>query len=169
MDTSRMARKRRRKRPGGRFPSAASEIAWAFVRRHVPDRELRLIRVRAAWEEIATPRIASRTWPVYVKGDELIVAVQDNQWLHELAYLRQDLLGRVQRELPMLGIESLRLRLGTIPERDSLERVRPETPTRPEGLASEPPRETLDTLQGVSDPELRDAAAAARLMLGTKR
>lgn len=164
-DTSQMA-KRKRSRGPRRPPAPAGDLAWSYVRRHVPDVKVRLLRLQSIWEDLATPRVAARTWPTWIAGTELSVAVQDNQWLHELAYLRQDLLERIRRQVPEAGIETLRLRLGRLPE----DRTRPgeaaPIPSRP-GLSNEPPAETMQTLSGVRDAELRDLAAAARLTLGT--
>jgi hypothetical protein len=158
------ARSRRRKR---RPLAGAGDLAWAFVRRHVPDAKVRLLRLQSLWSELATPRIAARTWPTWIEGTELKVAVQDNQWLHELAYLRQDLLDRIRREVPEAGIESLRLRLGRVPELDDRRPDAPRPPTR-RGLSSDPPPETIEALSGIHDAELRDLAAAARMTLGTE-
>jgi predicted nucleic acid-binding Zn ribbon protein len=161
-----MARRRRRK---GRRPVVeASDLAWAFVRRHVPSDEVRLIRVQAAWDGVATVRVAARTWPIRIDGSELQVAVQDNQWLHELAYLRQDLVTRLRERVPLARIESIRLKLGKVPERRG--ETDTEQPARPSAILSEdPPDDTMQTLREIDDSELREAAAAARLTLGRKR
>lgn len=163
-----MANKRARTRGRRRPPAPAGDLAWAYVRRHVPSPKVRLLRLQSVWDDVATPRVAERTWPARITGSELSVAVQDNQWLHELAYLRQDLLDRIRRQVPEAGIESLRLRLGRVPKERPAQSPPPPAPFRP-GLANQPPSETIETLSAVRDAELRDLAAAARMTLGTSR
>ena len=44
----------------------------------------------------------------------LYLHVDDNQWLHELSYMRHDLLAKLRRACPTAGIKELRLRVGEV-------------------------------------------------------
>jgi hypothetical protein len=161
-----MARPRshRRKRP----PRTVADLTWAVVGRHVPGAKLRLWRLRQRWSSVATPRVAAHTWPAALVDQELLLAVQDNQWLHELTYLRQDLLERIRRDAPEAGVASIRMRVGPLappapPPPD------PERGEAPGLLSPEPPDDTREVLRGVRDPALAQAAAAARMALGRPR
>jgi hypothetical protein len=91
------------------------------------------------------------------------VHVLDNQWLHELMYMRAELLERVQKSCPAARIEALRLRVGTMPElpREAPPRPDPSAPTLP----SEPAADTIAALKAIGDSSLRQAMANARMAL----
>ena len=144
---------------------------WELVRRHVGDDTIRLMQVRDLWPRIAGPAgpaLEAHSWPGSVSGDLLIVHVHDSQWLHELTYLRQDLLRRLQALAPAAELGALRLRLGEV--LPVAERPQPEpirwTPLPPPRLSPEPDEETRRALDAVHDPELKQILAGARIMLG---
>lgn len=135
------------------------------LRRHVPADAIRLERLRAQWPALVTPRIARRTWPQALQRGRLTVHVHDNQWLHELGYLRQAILQRLQELVASTEVREIELRLGAVPER-----VEPPAPERPAPfpapLSRELPSETVEAIDRVSDPELRAAILAAREAFG---
>ena len=142
-----------------------------LVRKLVPREEIRLTRIRTAWPRIATPRVARRTWPARFRGHRLVVYVHDNQWLHELSYLRQAMTERV-REIEGAGPPTdvdpelvLEFRIGRIPPEVAVEPPPPPAPRGPP-LPLNPPPETLEAMHRIADPELREAIAAARYILG---
>jgi hypothetical protein len=158
-----MAKGRRRKNHGER--SHASEVVSTLLSRHVPRDQVRLSHVREAWEEMATATVAARAWPAAVSGDELVIDVHDNQWLHELTYLRQSLLDRIRSHCPTAQIGRIRLRIGPVPQRSP----RPPEPTEPPPhsiLSPEPSADTRSALDSVTDPDLRNLLAGARVALG---
>ncbi len=141
---------------------------WALVRRHVDANKIRLMQVRAVWPKIAGSALEAHTWPMGVAGEQLIVHVHDSQWLHELTYLRQDLVRRLATLAPTTALHSLRLRLGPVPplaDRCSEEPELP-PPLPPPRLSPEPDEATHQALNAVRDPELKQLIAGARIMLG---
>ena len=144
---------------------------WELVRRPVGDATIRLMQVRELWPRIAGPggaALEAHSWPASVSGDLLTLNVHDSQWLHELTYLRQDLLRRLQALAPAAELGALRLRLGEV--LPVAERPQPEpirwTPLPPPRLSPEPDEETRRALDAVHDPELKQILAGARIMLG---
>jgi hypothetical protein len=129
---------------------------------------MRLGRVELAWASVVPPQIRARAWPVALRDGELVVHVRDSQWLHELMYLRQDLLARLCASRPDLGIFSLRLRLGPIRALDEGAEPAAAAPAPVGSLACEPSADTLRALEEIRDPELRSRAAAARVGLGRR-
>jgi predicted nucleic acid-binding Zn ribbon protein len=143
---------------------------WALVRRHVGPETIRLMQVRDAWPRVAGPNLEAHAWPAAISGDALIVHVHDSQWLHELTYMRQDLLRRLQALAPAAELGALRLRLGEVvpvAERRLPEPIRP-TPLPPPRLSPEPDEATRRALDAVHDPELKQIIAGARVMLGRR-
>jgi predicted nucleic acid-binding Zn ribbon protein len=159
-------------RPKRRRAVAPTQIAaalWAVVRQHVHGDTIRLLHVQDVWARVAGPQLAARTWPTAVHGDTLIVHVHDSQWLHELTYMRQDLLQRLDVLLPGAAPKLLKLRLGEV--LPVAQRPVPESPPPPPKLAPprfspEPDAGTRAALDAVADPELKQILAGARVMLG---
>lgn len=143
---------------------------WDLVRRHVGAETIRLMQVRDAWPRVAGPHLEAHAWPAAIAGDTLIVHVHDSQWLHELTYLRQDLLRRLQTLAPAAELGALRLRLGEVLPvalRPQPEAIRA-TPLPPPRLSPEPDEATRRALDAVHDPELKQILAGARIMLGRR-
>ncbi len=129
----------------------------------VPRDRLRLTRIQIAWPSIAPGRLREVAWPGSIASDTLTVHVLDNQWLHELMYMRAELLERVQKACPAVGIAALRLRVGALAELPP-ERPPPPDPPPP-SLPLEPTTETVDALKSIADSSLRQAMANARMAL----
>jgi hypothetical protein len=161
--------KPRPKRPRRAAPEQLSAAIWAVVRQHVAADTIRLLQMQDLWPQVAGPALAARTWPAALGGDVLVVHVHDSQWLHELTYMRQDLLRRLQALAPGSGLTGLRLRLGEVPPVS--QRRAPESPPAPPPLtpprfSPEPDAATRAALDAVGDPELKQILAGARVMLG---
>jgi hypothetical protein len=158
-----------KKRPRRAAPQQLAAAIWAVVREHVAVDTIRLLHVRDAWPQVAGPALAARTWPAAISGDLLVVHVHDSQWLHELTYMRQDLLRRLQALAPSAGLAGLRLRLGDVPpvsQRQAPESPPPPPKLAPPRLSPEPDAPTRAALDAVADPELKQILAGARVMLG---
>jgi predicted nucleic acid-binding Zn ribbon protein len=158
-----MARRPKRKNHGER--ARASDVLSTLLSRHVPPDQVRLSRIRDDWEDVATATVAARAWPAKVSEDELLINVHDSQWLHELTYLRQSLLDRIQSRCPTAQIGRIRLRIGPVPDRHagSSESWKPSPKSV---LPAEPSADTRSALDSVSDPDLRSLLAGARVALG---
>lgn len=156
-------RKKRKKRG----PVDLGKLVYEQLRKHVPLGALRLERLQQRWPQLVTPRIAKRTWPAKLYGKRLLVLVHDNQWLHELGYLRQDILDRVNREMPDAHVDDLILRLGKVPAPRVPDPGPADVPRKPP-LSGEVPQSTRQAIDAVKDPELRAAIQAARAAFGGK-
>jgi hypothetical protein len=153
---------RARRRNHGRSIPAA-ELADKALRSIVPADRLRLVRVQIAWVDVLPTRLAKVASPAAIDGGTLVVHVVDNQWLHELQYLRADLLDRIREGAPEAGVDALRLRVGEVaplPARAERE-VAVTTPVLP----LQPDTATLDAIASVRDDGLRGAIATARQAL----
>jgi hypothetical protein len=93
----------------------------------------------------------------------LTLVIADNQWLHELQYMRIELLERVCKCCPEAQVASMRMRVGPIPLPLFVGET-PEPPPPPT-LPEQPDRDTIAALRAIDDPALRQAMANARLAL----
>lgn len=158
-----MARPRKRDNHGR--ATRASDLAWREILKTVPRDRIELARLQNAWPRLVPRHLQEVAWPAWLGDGRLVVHVDDNQWLHELSYLRQDLLGKLQRACPTARLRALRLRVGQV------EVVPPPVPVPDPsvpGLPREPERSTIEAMESIDDARLRDAVAAARLALGSR-
>lgn len=159
-----MARRDRRRPKHAAKVERAGDLANRAVRSMVPTDQIRLARIQIAWGAAIAPHIQRVAWPAAVRGDTLVLHVIDNQWLHELSYLRADLLARLGAA-GIEGISDLRPRVGPV---DELPPAPPPAPPPEPPLPAEPERDTIAAMSAVEDPDLRQAIAKARLALGRR-
>lgn len=89
------------------------------------DEEVRQTSIATGWATIVGPRVAARTRPGRVQEGVLDVRVDNSAWLHELSFLADELVERINRHLgdpPM--VRQLRWILG----RDNSEEIVPLPP-----------------------------------------
>ena len=168
----RRRRRRAQKKPRRRGRVELANVVDEVIRLHVPEEVQRLSRIRNLWIRLFPVSFADHVWPMLVAGGRLVVHVQDSQWLHEMAYWRQEVVTRLRAAWPEVGIEIIEAYVGPLPP--LLERRPPPPPEPPPvdrtpALDPEVPPETLAALNAVQDPKLRDALAQARMMLGKPR
>jgi hypothetical protein len=78
---------------------SAGEVLTGVLDRHGIARELREHRILARWRDIVGDTLAGRTWPDGLERGVLWVRVKNSSWLHQLSFLRDDLVARLAREL----------------------------------------------------------------------
>lgn len=156
---------RRPRRSFARGPQPLADAIWRLIKTIVPEYAIRLMHARDAWERLNLPWLRGRAYPLAVIRDELIIVVEDSQYHHELMYSRHELLHKLQELAPAARLERLRFRLGPVP----LPLPPVTAPVRvipPPSMSAEPGEPTCRALAEVDDPELRQAIAGARVMLG---
>ncbi|MDC0722966.1 DciA family protein [Nannocystis bainbridge] len=157
---------RRPRRSFARGPQPLADAVWRLVKTIVPDHMVRLVYVRAAWERLNMPWLRGRAYPLAVVRDEVIVVVEDSQYHHELMYSRDQLLGKLQQLAPEARLGGLRFRLGAVPTPSPRPLALPAAALAPPTMTAEPSDATSRAMSDVSDPELRQAIAGARILLG---
>ncbi len=88
---------RRRRGPAGQ--ATAAELVTGLLEKHGIARELREHRILARWRDIVGHALADRTWPDGLDRGVLWVRVKNSSWLHQLSFLRDDLVVQLNREL----------------------------------------------------------------------
>jgi hypothetical protein len=145
-----------RKRAAQSKPEIIGEILRKVLKkRNIPhtatDR-----RLLDLWTRAVGPQIAVRTLPETLKRGTLYVRVSAPVWLHQLQFLKEEILGKVNGLLGKEEIRSLFFSIGEIPSPPQGTVDQPPTATVSASLQKrdrEMMRESLDT---VRDPELRE-------------
>ena len=156
---------RRPRRSFARGPQPLADAIWRLLKTIVPEYTIRLMHARDGWERLNMPWLRGRAYPLAVIRDELVIVVEDSQYHHELMYSRHELLHKLQELAPAARLERLRFRLGPVP-RPQPQITAPKRVIPPASMSPEPGESTCQALAAISDPELRQAIAGARVMLG---
>ena len=154
--------------------SPAREVIGDLLQGYHIAGEIRRHRVVVEWPALVGARIAARTRPSPVQEDGVLwVRVSNSSWMHQLSFLRNDLLARINKQLgdPPL-VTDLRLHIGRRPQREG-EGLPPSAPRRrmPARLALPPPAtgERLAAIESetacIEDEDLRAIVAEARKRL----
>jgi hypothetical protein len=147
-------------------------VLGELLGKHGVARELREHRILARWREIVGETLSERTFPDGLERGVLWVRVKNSSWLHQLSFLRDDLVARIARELgdPPV-VREIRFHIGprdrvadddalapTVKIRRAPVRFRePPDPAAGDRLA------TIEREAGaVSDPDLRDTILQVR-------
>jgi len=67
-----------------------------------------------AWEKAVGPPISDNAKPFAVKGSLLLVHVSSSAWLHQLRFLKSDLLEKLNHTLDDQRIEDIKFKIGLI-------------------------------------------------------
>ncbi len=102
-----------------RRPLDVARIAETLARRWVGEDNLRLERLRARWPALVGQTVARRTFPARIDGATLWIHVHDEQWLHEMRWLRQPLVDRLSATDVGAGLTTLEFRRGHVPAASS--------------------------------------------------
>ncbi|MEE4357999.1 MAG: DUF721 domain-containing protein [Desulfococcaceae bacterium] len=73
-----------------------------------------LTRIWKCWDSAVGPAIAENTRPAAFKGSLLIVHVSASAWVHQLQYLKQELMEKINRVLGKKLVEDIRFKIGDI-------------------------------------------------------
>jgi len=72
-----------------------------------------LPHVQRVWKACVGPAIAANTRPVALRGGRLVV-VASSTWLHQLQFLKPDIIGGLNRHTGDVVVEDIRFRIGTL-------------------------------------------------------
>ena len=91
----------------------AADVLAGVLGKHGIARELREHRILARWREIVGDQLADRTFPDGLERGVLWVRVKNSSWLHQLSFVKDDLLAKLAQELgdPPL-VRELRFHIG---------------------------------------------------------
>jgi len=79
--------------------------------RHQSDQEL--LRVWDLWDSIVGEEIAGNTKPAAFKGDLLLVFVSSSTWLHQLQFLKTDIIDKINDAFGDKLVRDIRFKIGS--------------------------------------------------------
>lgn len=165
--------RRKRKRDAQLGPSAASKALGNVLSRHGIAKEVREHRILIQWEKVVGPRVAARTTPDALDKGTLWVRVDSSTWMHQLSFLKEDIIAKANALCGQDIVSDLRLHLGrhTAPTGDPLSAAAQIRRVPIKGRPLPPPAQgvALAAIEreasGIQDQELRAAIIDVRRRL----
>ena len=73
-----------------------------------------LLQVWELWDRAVGEIIAENARPAAFKGKILLVHVNSSPWLHQLSFLKKDILARINRELGQDLVDEIKFKIGPL-------------------------------------------------------
>ncbi len=148
--------------PSGSFDSLEG-ILGGMARRLGLETKLAELRLRRRWAETVGPQIAAHTRPDHIRFKKLYLLVRDSVWLHQLTFLKPDMLARINAEAGGEAVTDIILRVGEIhleEEHGGGPLTNSDLPTSNLEPRTALQEEAAAHAEAVKDPELRARLAA---------
>jgi len=102
-----------RKRRKAKFVHIGSLIGDVLTKYRL-ETDAELVQVWQIWDNIVGPVIAQNTKPAAFKGRILLVHVNSSTWIHQLQFLKKEMIAKLNDTLGKTLIEDLKFKIGPI-------------------------------------------------------
>jgi predicted nucleic acid-binding Zn ribbon protein len=111
------------------------------------------------WEEAVGHQIATHTYPTEIRFTTLVVLVDEAVWMHQLSFMKKEIIEKVNHFLKKRPIQEIRFRIGSLPPRSKPSKA-PSSPKR-EKLSDQDAAILSQQLEFVQDHDLKLAIQKA--------
>ena len=101
------------KRPKAKFVHIGS-VLDTVLKTYRRETDTRLIRVCQIWDSVVGDVIAQNARPAAVKGRVLLVHVASSTWVHQLQFLKADIIEKLNQALNRQPIEDIKFKIGPV-------------------------------------------------------
>lgn len=143
-----------RRRRTSSAPRLLGDILPDTLRRksiHLPVKDRRLID---AWNRAVGPQIAAKAQPDRLREGVLYVRVSTSVWMHELQFMKQDILEKLNGILGTAAVSQIRFFIGDVEAPPAMPPAKA-VPLDAADLRADEKDYIEKTLAGVADPELK--------------
>lgn len=84
------------------------------LREYRPPTDQAMLKVWDVWAEAVGPVIAANAKPVAFKGDLLLVHVCSSTWLHQLRFMEQEMIQKLNGLLGSERVGRIKLKIGAV-------------------------------------------------------
>ena len=145
---------RMRRRRQSSAPRLLGDILPETLRKksiHLPLKDRRLID---AWNLAVGPQIRAKAQPDRLREDVLYVRVSTSVWMHELQFMKQDIIEKLNEILGTAAVSQIRFFIGDV-ETSPDKPPAPTVPPDAAALRADEKDYIEKTLAGIADPELK--------------
>ena len=102
------------KRPNLKKPVLLGDLIHQLMHHHRPASAERLTRILDIWEVAVGGSIARNAKPGALHGDVLVVIVNNSSWLHQLRFMKADMLAKLNKHLETGCLSDVRFKIGVL-------------------------------------------------------
>lgn len=99
----------------GFSPTSISPILKGIIKDFGLEKGIAGALLQIRWKELVGPQIASHTYPAEIRFDTLSLRVDSAVWMHQLSFLKREIIEKCNRLLGNESIRKLQLRIGPLP------------------------------------------------------
>jgi hypothetical protein len=148
-----MARKKRNLAP-------VSEIVGNITKKFGPGFNATVFKLQSLWIETVGEHVGIHSEPIKLYGKKLVVRVEHSSWMHELSYLKPEMIAKINSILGTCQINDVRFISGTVWKSPSGMRKKT-LPAEMTPLTSDEEEFILKAAAEIKDDLVRDAALRA--------
>lgn len=93
-------------------------IINSVLKKYHRDTEVGLVQVWQIWESVVGPIIAQNARPAAFKGRILLVQVVSSTWIHQLRFLKAEIIEKLNQALNRPVVEDLKFKIGPVENDD---------------------------------------------------
>jgi len=97
-----------------REPLHIKSVIEGLMQKYSNKKGADLFQISEIWESVVGKTIANDARPWRIKGKELEIHVSSSVWLHQLNYMKADMIKKLNAHLGDSTIERIRLKIGNI-------------------------------------------------------
>lgn len=102
------------KRPRLKKPISLGELIHQLMHEHRPASAEKLTRILDIWEHSVGVSIARNAKPGALQGHVLVVTVTNSTWLHQLRFMKADMLSKLNQNLKTDLLTDLKFKIGPL-------------------------------------------------------
>lgn len=114
------------------YPLPIASILKPLLKKYGLEAQMQVYTLIDRWEKIAGHQIASHTLPYQLKFKKLYLYVDSSVWMNHLNYLKEELKGKINREMGEPIVKEISLKIGPVEKNREVEEE-----AKPEGVQSE--------------------------------
>lgn len=140
-------------------PAAITPILKSMSQNLGIEKEMLLYRLKKNWPDFVGQTLALHTAPERLKFKTLTLRVDGPTWIHELSFLKRDMIKKINTQIGKNLIQTLHLKIGFTSPQDKPKSFHQKTPTKP--LSARAKAVLQEALSGVEDSPLKKAIKQA--------
>lgn len=78
------------------------------------ERDDQLSNIWDAWAKAVGPDISKNAKPAAIRGATLVVNVSGSSWLHQLRFLKEDMIGKINQSIGKDAVRELKFKVGPV-------------------------------------------------------
>lgn len=138
------------------YPLPVATLLKDILRKYGLEPQIRFFQLIDRWDQVVGSQVAGHTRPASLKFRKLTLHVDSSAWMNQLNYLKEELIGKINRELGENWVKEVYLKIGPV-EKSGVRPEEPEEEKRGEATLSKEDKALIEKWSTeIKDAELRE-------------